>query len=129
MSREEIDRRVATVIAETLAKPHGDVSLEHVLMHDLGAESLDFLDIVFRLEREFQIQITRGEMEAAARGDLSEEAFAPDGVISSVGLDRLRQLMPEAQDRIVPGLRPVQILSLFSVRTFANIVAAKLCPP
>ncbi len=40
-------------------------------MADLGAESLDFLDIVFQLERDFGIQITRGEMERAARGDMT----------------------------------------------------------
>jgi hypothetical protein len=94
-------------------------------MADLGAESLDFLDIVFKLEQTFGIQITRGEMERAARGDMSDEDFAPGGVISDAGLQRLRELMPEAADRIKPGLRPMQILSLFSVQTFVNVVNAK----
>ena len=94
-------------------------------MGDLGAESLDFLDIVFRLERAFGIQITRGEMERAARGDMTDEEFAPAGVISEAGLARLRELMPEAAARIQPGLRPAQILSLFSVQTFANMVIGK----
>ena len=101
------------------------VTPRSILMADLGAESLDFLDLVFELERTFHIQITRGEMERAARGDMTEEAFAPAGVISPAGLLRLQQLMPEAHDRIVPGLRPVQILGLFSVQTFANLVLAK----
>ena len=65
-------------------------------MDELGAESLDFLDIVFKLERAFDIQITRGEMERAARGTMSEEEFAPKGVISEAGLASLRELMPEA---------------------------------
>jgi acyl carrier protein len=64
-------------------------------------------------------------MERAARGDMSEEDFAPQGVISPAGLERLRELMPEAADRIQPGLRPVQILGLFSVQTFVNLVEAK----
>jgi acyl carrier protein len=46
-------------------------------------------------------------------------------VISDAGLARLRELMPEAGDRIKPGLRPAQILSLFSVQTFVNIVNGK----
>jgi hypothetical protein len=46
-------------------------------------------------------------------------------VISQAGLDRLRELMPEAADRIAPGLRPSMILTLFSVETFANMVIAK----
>lgn len=116
---------VRQVVAEALAQDPAAVKLDSILMDDLGAESLDFLDIVFRLEREFHIQITRGEMERAARGDMSDDEFAPSGVISERGLQRLRELMPEAHARIQPGLRPGQILSLFSVQTFVNLVRAK----
>src|SRR5262245_19580275 len=125
-STSSVEDTVRGIVAEALAADPSKVKLSSNLMDDLGAESLDFLDIVFKLEREFNIQITRGEMEKAARGDMSEEEFAPNGVISEVGLARLRELMPEAKDAIQPGLRPVQILSLFSVRTFSNIVRAKV---
>lgn len=121
-----VPERVREIVAEALVRPAAQVRLDSNLMSDLGAESLDFLDLVFRLEREFHIQITRGEMERAARGDMTDEEFAPLGVISERGLQRLRELMPEAAERIQPGLRPGQILSLFSVRTFANLVRAKL---
>ena len=121
----EVADTVRTLIAEALATDPARVELGSILMDDLGAESLDFLDIVFKLERAFDIQITRGEMERAARGDMSEDDFAPDGVISPAGLDRLRELMPEAKDRIRPGLRPMQIIGLFSVQTFVNLVEAK----
>jgi hypothetical protein len=56
---------------------------------------------------------------------MSDEEFAPGGVISEAGLARLRELMPEAADRIHPGLRPAQILGLFSVQTFVHLVEAK----
>jgi acyl carrier protein len=125
-SSEEIERGVVSAIAEALALPDDDVSPEHYLMDDLGAGSLDFLDLVFKLEHTFDIQITRGEMERAARGDMTEEEFAPEGVISEAGLERLRELMPEADDRIEAGLRPTQILELFKVRTFINIIDGKL---
>lgn len=124
-SNETIGEMCRVIVAESLGKPVAEVSLTSVLMADLHAESLDFLDIVFRIERDFNIEITRGEMERASRGDLTEEEFAPDGVISEVGLARLRELMPEAADRISPGLRPSTILTLFSVRTFANMVIGK----
>jgi acyl carrier protein len=117
--------RVCELVAEALARDAADVKPQSLLMDDLGAESLDFLDIVFKIERAFDIQITRGEMERAARGDMSDEEFAPGGVISEAGLQRLRQLMPEAAHRINPGLRPAQILGLFSVQTFVNMVEAK----
>jgi acyl carrier protein len=121
----EIAEKVRALVAEALAQDATTVRLDSILMADLGAESLDFLDIVFKLERAFEIQITRGEMERAARGDMSEEDFAPRGVISEAGLARLRELMPEATARITPGLRPAQILGLFSVQTFVNLVEAK----
>lgn len=117
---------VRECIATSLSLNFDAVPLDANLMHDLGADSLTFLDIVFRLEQTFDIQITRGEMERAAKGSMSDEEFAPNGVISEAGLDRLRQLIPESADRIHPGLRPGQILSLFTARTFLNMVEGKL---
>ena len=125
LSDAAIAEAVRTIVAESLGRPIAEVHLASILMSDLGAESLDFLDIVFRLERDFEIEITRGEMEQASRGDMTPEEFAPGGVISEAGLARLRTLMPEAADRIVPGLRPSTILTLFSVQTFANMVCGK----
>ncbi|MBI5548565.1 MAG: acyl carrier protein [Deltaproteobacteria bacterium] len=122
---QSVERVVREIVAESLTRPLDEVLPTSNLMTDLGAESLDFLDIVFRIERAFEVQITRGEMERAARGDMSEEEFAPAGVISEKGLARLRELMPEARDRIVPGLRPTQILTLFTVQTFVNLAAGK----
>ena len=129
MSAVVADQDVPEVVCQVVAEALGrdvEVRVTSNLMNDLGAESLDFLDIVFKLEQTFGIQITGGEMERAARGDMSDEEFAPGGVISEAGLNRLRELMPEAAERIHPGLRPMQILSLFSVQTFVNVVKAKL---
>lgn len=125
MSNPEISEATRRIVADALGRADDEVKPSSILMADLGAESLDFLDIVFRLEREFDIQITRGEMERASRGDMSADEFAPGGVISEHGLERLRELMPEAKDRILPGLRPSTILTLFSVQTFANMVIGK----
>ncbi len=116
---------VREIIAEALSRNISEIQLISNLINDLGAESLDFLDIVFKLEQRFNIQITRGEMERAARGDMAEDEFAPGGVISDEGLKRLRALMPEVESRIKPGLRPVEILGLFSVQTFINVVKNK----
>ena len=120
-----IEEQVCKIVAEALGRNPEEVRVESNLMEELGAESLDFLDIVFRLEREFGIQITRGEMERASRGDMTDDEFAPGGVISERGLARLCELMPEAKDRIKPGLRPSTILTLFSVQTFVNMVNGK----
>src|SRR5690348_3694805 len=127
--RTELEENVRQIIAESLGRDLALVTLEASLSDELGAESLDFLDIVFKIERAFDVQITRGEMERAARGDMTEEAFAPGGVISPEGLERLRALMPEAAARIKPGMHVLQIMSLFTARTFASIVEAKRRQP
>ena len=116
---------VCQVVARALGRPAEQIAIDANLMADLGAESLDFLDIVFQLEQEFGIEITRGALERAARGEMSEDEFAPAGVISVAGLARLRELFPESAARIHDGLRPRQILGLFSVRTFARIVTSE----
>jgi acyl carrier protein len=121
----EVQEKVRQLAAEALGKPADAVTLDASLIEELGADSLSLLDLVFTLERTFAIQITRGEIERTARGDMSDDEFAPGGVISDAGLERLRALMPEAAPRVVPGLRPTQILALFSARTFARIVLAK----
>ncbi|MSP63363.1 MAG: acyl carrier protein [Myxococcales bacterium] len=126
----EITDRVRGLVVELVADVLGvrpeKVQPSSRLMDDLGAESLDYLDIVFQLEDRFQVKITRGELEHAARGDLTDEEFAPGGVVSERGLVRLRELLPEAGDRLRPGLRASAILSLFTVETFVKIVARKL---
>jgi acyl carrier protein len=123
--RSEVEEKVRLLVAEAVGRPPTAVTLDASLVEDLGADSLALLDLVFMLERAFGIQITRGEIEQTARGDLTDEEFAPGGVISDIGLARLRALMPEAEGRIQPGLRQGQILALFSARTFASIVLAK----
>lgn len=126
MGSPVIEARVRALIADVLGQPVEAVSLSSRLMRDLGAESLDYLDIVFRLEDEFSIKIPRGEIEKSARGPLSEAEFAPAGIVSEAGLARLRELLPESADEIGPGLRAASILSLFTVETFAKLVAQKV---
>lgn len=116
---------VREVIAESLGKDRASVALASNLFDDLGADSLDLLDIVFALEGRFAIEITRGALEQAARGDMTDDEFAPGGTISPAGLERLRALLPESRERIGPGLLPREIPTLFTVGTFARIVLAR----
>jgi acyl carrier protein len=126
MERALIEQRVCQLVADVLGRRLSEVTPSSRLMDDLGAESLDYLDIVFQLEDRFGVKITRGELERAARGELSEEQFAPEGVVSPAGLARLRELLPEAAGAIRPGLRASAILGLFTVETFVKIVERKL---
>jgi acyl carrier protein len=121
----ELQESVRAIVAEALSIKAAAVTPDASLIGDLGADSLDFLDIVFNLEMRFGIQITRGELERAARGDMSEEEFAPDGIVSAAGLQRLRELMPEVAGQIEPGLHQSRILGLFTMQTFVHMVERK----
>lgn len=126
MEPSVIEARVVAIIADVLGQRPQEVTLQSQLMSDLGAESLDYLDIVFRLEDEFNIKIPRGDMERQARGELTEEDFAPGGIVSEAGMARLHELLPEAKGQLKPGLRAAQILSLFTVETFVKLTTRKV---
>jgi acyl carrier protein len=94
-SQQEIYAKVSATLIEALNVDEGDINPAATLQGDLGAESIDFLDIVFRLEREFGIKIPRGELfpEAIFSGDPD---FVQNGKVTEKGIDELRQRMPFA---------------------------------
>jgi acyl carrier protein len=115
--------RTAEIIADALARDPAEVRLHSRLIADLGAESIDFLDIVFRLEQAFGVRVARGQILDEARGELSEEEFHSDGVLTAAGLARLRDVLDELPPESVrPGLRIDDVPLLFTVETFCKVV-------
>ena len=94
-SRDEIYSKVSATLVEALNVDEDDIKPSATLQGDLGAESIDFLDIVFRLEREFGIKIPRNELfpESIFQGD---PEFVKDGKVTPKGLAELRAKMPYA---------------------------------
>src|SRR3974390_3128320 len=94
-SQEQIYQKVSATLVDALNVDEDEISPEATLQGDLGAESIDFLDIVFRLEREFGIKIPRNELfpESIFQGD---PEFFPNGKVPPKGPDELRQKMPFA---------------------------------
>lgn len=95
MTKEEIYGKVAATLVEALNVDDDQVKPEATLQGDLGAESIDFLDIVFRLEREFNIKIPRGELfpETIFQGDPD---LVKDGKVTDKGIRELKTKMPYA---------------------------------
>jgi acyl carrier protein len=94
ITREEILAvypRVAQIMADALGCDVEQVGLDVSLIEGLNAESIDFLDFIFGLERAFKVKIPRGKIVEDARGDLSETAFEEKGVLTEVGQKRLRE--------------------------------------
>src|SRR5438034_8096543 len=95
MTQDEIYSKVSGTLIEALNVDEDQVTPEATLQGDLGAESIDFLDIVFRLEREFNIKIPRNELfpESIFQGDPD---FVKDGKVTPKGLAELEAKMPFA---------------------------------
>jgi acyl carrier protein len=114
---------VAKTIADALGLEESEVKRDASLIDDLGAESIDFLDLVFRLERAFKVKIPRGKIVEDARGDLPEAEFEQRGVVTDAGITRLNAFLSEVPAaRIKRPLKVVEIPRLFTPETFAKLV-------
>lgn len=126
ITKAEVDAvypAVAKTIADALACDLAEVKNDASLIDDLHAESIDFLDLVFRLERAFKVKIPRGKIIEDARGDLPEAAFEQKGLVTDAGLVTLRQFMSEVPaERIKAPLKVADIPRLFTPETFAKLV-------
>jgi len=124
---DEILQKTREAIAEVLGCEEDDVTPNASLMKDLNAESLDFLDLLFRLESSFGIKIPRGGIQKATQGSLTDAEFQQNGVLTEAALERLRVLMPEVDpSNFKPGLTVRAISTLFTAESFARLVAWRI---
>jgi acyl carrier protein len=105
-----------------------DLGMEKTLIDDLGADSLDLLDLIYQLEKAFNITISRGEIEKRARERLDGEAFEINGWLTRAGLQSLREELPEADltQYLDTGLKINDIPQFFTVRTFYHLVMEQM---
>jgi acyl carrier protein len=125
-TQEEIYTKVSDTLVEALNVEPEDIKPSSKLQGDLGAESIDFLDIVFRLEREFGIKIPRGELfpESIFQGDPD---FVQNGRVTDKGLQELRERMPFADLVGFESNPEVSHLSdLFTVDLITRYIQGKL---
>ena len=125
-TEEEIYTKVSATLVEALNVDEEDIKPTATLQGDLGAESIDFLDIVFRLEREFGIKIPRGELfpESIFQGD---PELVQDGRVTEKGLQELRARMPFADLTKFEANPELSNLSdLFTVDLITRYIQGKL---
>ena len=118
--------RVVGVLVEALNADEEDITPAATLHRDLGAESIDLLDIVFRLEREFDIHIGRDELFPASifQGD---PEFVENGKVTDKGMVRLRSQLPYADLSDFEGDRRLSAIpDLFTVGLVAQFIDWKL---
>ena len=91
------------LVRETLAFDDAHpVSPQQLLFYDLAFSSMDLLDLLFRVEDHFGVAIEAGTLQALARGDLPEAAFAVDGFLTETGRRRLMALLDDSPEEIFP---------------------------
>lgn len=126
MSREEIFEEVKEVLIDALGLDDDEVTESATLMGDLGAESIDFLDIVFRLEKSFGIKIPREEL-FPADSLLGNPEFVSDGKLTEKGLEEFKAKMPHSDLSSFQEDPDVNKLAdLFTVSSIVNFVDIKL---
>lgn len=123
MKVEDVLPKVQQIVADVLVLDEEEVQANSRLVADLGAESIDFLDLVFQLEKEFKIKIPRGQLEKDARGALSDAEFENGGVVTEKGMEALKAYFSElSEDSFSKSIKVNEIPTLFTVETFCRVV-------
>ena len=122
---EEIYTKVRETLVEALSVDDDEVTPEATLVGDLGAESIDFLDIVFRLEKTFNIKIPRGEL--FPEDILSNAQYVREGKVTSEGIAQLKTRMPFVDlTKFEADPRVTNFGNLLTVQDLVNYVQSKL---
>ena len=125
MSRDEIMTKVTEVLVDALGVDDDEVEAGAALGSDLGAESIDYLDISFRLEKAFGIKIEQGEM--IPESALQNPEFVQDGQVTDAGVEELKKLMPYADFSVLADDRSVgKVADALTVEALVKFVELKL---
>lgn len=124
-SRDEIFEKVKDVLENALGADPEDVTADATLIGDLGAESIDFLDISFKLEQEFSIKIDQGEL--FPENLMSDATLVEEGKLTDKAMVILREKMPHMDFAKLEGDRRVDQLSeVFTVSSLVDFIDRKL---
>jgi len=124
-SEQEIFEKMQEVLVDALGVDDDEVTMDATLVGDLGAESIDFLDIVFRLEKAFGIKIDQGEI--FPESVLQDATYVVDGKITDEGIAELKKRLPDFDLSDLDDNRNVdEFANIFKVSDFVKFVQSKL---
>ena len=128
MSARNTFAEVATLVRQTLALSETEpIETQQLFFYDLGFTSMDLLDLLFRIEQHFQIEIPEGTIYRLARGDLAEAEFAEDAVLTEAGRQRLMTLLYDTPAELFPARIHATTLPRFcTVGAITRLVDHKL---
>ena len=125
MNRDDIFEKIQGVLVEALGVDDDEVTPEASLAADLGAESIDFLDIVFQLEQAFGFKIEQGEL--FPENVTQDPDFVQDGLVTSKGLAMLRERLPHIDfSALEADPQITKVAQVFTVEALVNFCERKL---
>jgi acyl carrier protein len=125
LSRDEIMEKVREALVDALGVDEDEVTPEARIGGDLGAESIDYLDIVFRLEKAFTIKIPRGDL--FPDNILQSDEFVQDGKLTEKGLEELKSRLPHADlSEFEKNPNVDDIADLFTVDMIVRYIETKV---
>jgi acyl carrier protein len=128
MSRDEIFEKVREVLVDALGVDDEEVTADATLMGDLGAESIDFLDIVFRLEKAFGMKVPREEL-FPVESLLNDPQLVSNGRLTPQGLEELRARVPHTDlTEFAKNPDINKLADLFTVSAIVNYVDGRMNP-
>ncbi len=123
--KEEIIKSVNSIISQALKVDESKIHLSSSLIKDLGAESIDFLDIVFRLEKAFKIKIPKGEL--FPEKILTDSRFVKSGLVTQDGITELKTKMSNVNwEEFAKNPQVSQLGNLFTVGMIVDYLSDKL---
>ncbi|SPE59140.1 putative Acyl carrier protein [Verrucomicrobia bacterium] len=127
MTENDMFERLKPLLVEVLGVAPEKILPESVLVGDLGAESIDLLDLSFRIEETFGVTIESNEIEREASKRLPGGVYEKGGRLTEEALTEIRKALPELdRGKLVSGLRKTELPSLLTVRFFVMLIARKL---
>lgn len=125
MTRDEIFEKVRGVLVEALGVDDDEVTPDASLAADLGAESIDFLDIVFQLEQAFGFKVQQGEL--FPENVTQDPEFVQDGKVTDKGLAMLRERLPHVDfSELESDPRIAKVAQVFTVEALVRFCERKL---
>ncbi|MCB1193933.1 MAG: hypothetical protein H7A23_13300 [Leptospiraceae bacterium] len=123
MTDNEIFQGVCESLSNALDIPTEDIKETDKIIDDLGADSLDLLDLIFQLEQKFKIKIKPGDIERRTKAELGDVPLTVDGVYTPEALELVRKHLPEVPSGELPeNFQASKLPRVFRVKTFMNLV-------
>ncbi len=123
----DVDGAVREAVIEALALDDDEVTPESTLMDDLGAESIDLLDILFRIEKSTGVKIEAADLGDYIQGGIPDDVFSDENqIISEKGAEQLHKVMPQADPSELTGKLPAdEVIKLFTVQNLTEMVKSR----